>query len=113
MTITMQCSHKFSSRCLLRIVTWQSSMSCDEFQDHNVDDLENTKWRQWQMCERMIELKHGGYHMTCWCGHELRKSYGPEYTESDDFTQNFSSSPAVEDTIGLNLAGMDHVKVSL
>lgn len=108
--------------CVKCGVTWHSSMSCDEFQDrppqgrvNNVDDLENTRWRQCQMCERMIELTHSCYHMTCWCGHEFCYSCGAEYTESeqtcqcvlldsdggesDDFslTQNFSSSPAVEE----------------
>nr|XP_043632796.1 E3 ubiquitin-protein ligase parkin [Erigeron canadensis]XP_043632797.1 E3 ubiquitin-protein ligase parkin [Erigeron canadensis] len=108
--------------CVKCGVPWHSSVSCDEFQDlppqgrGNGDDLDNRRWRQCRMCERMIELTHGCYHMTCWCGHEFCYSCGTEYTESEqtcactlldsdeggdnnDFslTQNFSSSPALEE----------------
>ncbi|KAI3794618.1 hypothetical protein L1987_37250 [Smallanthus sonchifolius] len=107
--------------CVKCGVRWHSSMSCDQFQDSppqgRVNDapVENTKWRRCQMCERMIELTHGCYHMTCWCGHEFCYSCGTEYNDSeqtcrcvlsdsdggenDDFTltQNFGSSPALEE----------------
>lgn len=107
--------------CVKCGVRWHSSLSCDDFQDRpphgldNGDDVEN-RWRQCRMCERMIELTHGCYHITCWCGHEFCYSCGAEYIdneqtcectlldsnqggENDDFTltQNFNSSPALEE----------------
>ncbi|XP_076900832.1 E3 ubiquitin-protein ligase RSL1-like [Bidens hawaiensis] len=108
--------------CVKCGVPWHSSMSCDQFQECppegrvNVDPVENRKWRRCQMCERMIELTHGCYQMTCWCGHEFCYSCGAEYIDSeqtcrcvlsdtdargenDDFTltQNFGSTPALEE----------------
>ncbi|KAI3669025.1 hypothetical protein L6452_40244 [Arctium lappa] len=82
------------SICVKCGVSWHSSMSCDEFQEISVKDMdagggdvafdcvaENRRWKRCQMCERMIELTHGCYHTTCWCGHEFCYSCGAEYMD--------------------------------
>ncbi|KAJ0711620.1 putative transcription factor C2H2 family [Helianthus annuus] len=83
------CSRFICVKCGVR---WHASVSCDEFQEvsakeMNVADgdaafdclVENRRWKRCQMCERMIELTHGCYDLTCWCGHEFCYSCGAEY----------------------------------
>ncbi|OIV93316.1 hypothetical protein TanjilG_23088 [Lupinus angustifolius] len=73
-------------------VPWHSSMSCEEFQNlpeeaKDATDItlhhlaQNKRWKRCQQCHRMIELSHGCYHMTCWCGHEFCYSCGVEYRD--------------------------------
>ncbi|XP_024977478.1 uncharacterized protein LOC112515070 isoform X2 [Cynara cardunculus var. scolymus] len=81
------------SICVKCGVSWHSSMSCDEFQEISLKEMdadsdidfdcvaENRRLRRCQMCERMIELTHGCYHTTCWCGHEFCYSCGAEYMD--------------------------------
>lgn len=82
------------SICVKCGVSWHSSMSCDEFQEISLKEMdaggddvafdcvaENRRWRRCQMCERMIELTHGCYHPTCWCEHEFCYLCGAEYMD--------------------------------
>lgn len=79
-------------------VPWHSSMSCEEYQELPPEErdsgdatlhrmAENGRWRRCQQCQRMIELTHGCYHMTCWCGHEFCYSCGAEYRDSEQTCQ--------------------------
>lgn len=79
-------------------VPWHSSMSCEEYQslpleERDAGDItlhqlaENKQWRRCQQCRRMIELTHGCYHMTCWCGHEFCYSCGAEYRDAQQTCQ--------------------------
>ncbi|KAD4586484.1 hypothetical protein E3N88_24085 [Mikania micrantha] len=81
--------------CVKCGVRWHSLVSCDEFQEVSVEEIdagagdvasgclvENRRWKQCQMCERMIELTLGCYDLTCWCGHEFCYSCGAEYLNS-------------------------------
>ncbi|KAL3851575.1 hypothetical protein ACJIZ3_013457 [Penstemon smallii] len=79
-------------------VPWHSSMTCEEyrnlpFEERDASDLnmnrvaQNKRWRRCQQCRRMIELTHGCYHMTCWCGHEFCYSCGLEYRDSEQTCQ--------------------------
>ncbi|KAI3725785.1 hypothetical protein L1987_65578 [Smallanthus sonchifolius] len=78
--------------CVKCGVRWHSSVSCDKFQEVSTGEMdaidgevafdclvENRRWKRCQMCERMIELTHGCYDLTCWCGHEFCYSCGAEY----------------------------------
>ncbi|OIV94201.1 hypothetical protein TanjilG_28140 [Lupinus angustifolius] len=78
--------------CLDCKVPWHSSMRCEEFQnlpeeERDATDItlhhlaQNKRWKRCQQCRRMIELTHGCYHMTCWCGHEFCYSCGAEYRD--------------------------------
>ncbi|KAE9597323.1 hypothetical protein Lal_00007900 [Lupinus albus] len=73
-------------------VPWHSSMSCEEFQNLPEEEKDATditlhhlaqskRWKRCQQCRRMIELSHGCYHMTCWCGHEFCYSCGAQYRD--------------------------------
>ncbi|CAL0313610.1 unnamed protein product [Lupinus luteus] len=79
-------------------VPWHSSMSCEEFQnlpeeEKDATDItlhhlaQNKRWKRCQQCRRMIELSHGCYHMTCWCGHEFCYSCGAEYRDGQQTCQ--------------------------
>ncbi|KAI3455841.1 hypothetical protein Pfo_012504 [Paulownia fortunei] len=79
-------------------VPWHSSMTCEEYQnlpleERDASDLtlhrlaQNKRWRRCQQCRRMIELAHGCYHMTCWCGHEFCYSCGAEYRDGQQTCQ--------------------------
>ncbi|PIN00346.1 putative E3 ubiquitin ligase [Handroanthus impetiginosus] len=79
-------------------VPWHSSMTCEEYQslpleERDASDLtlhrlaQNKRWRRCEQCRRMIELTHGCYHMTCWCGHEFCYSCGAEYRNSQQTCQ--------------------------
>lgn len=79
-------------------VPWHSSMTCEEYQNLPLEEratgdvtlhrlAQNKRWRQCQQCQRMIELTHGCYHMTCWCGHEFCYSCGAEYGDSGQTCQ--------------------------
>ncbi|KAJ0807061.1 putative transcription factor C2H2 family [Helianthus annuus] len=83
------CSRFICVKCGVR---WHASVSCDEFQEVSAEEMdvvdgdaafdclvENRRWKRCQMCERMIELTHGCYDLTCWCGHEFCYSCGAEY----------------------------------
>lgn len=98
-------------------VPWHSSMTCEEYQNLPLEErdasdltlhrLARTKrWRRCVQCRRMIELTHGCYHMTCWCGHEFCYSCGGEYREGqqtcqcafwdDEYTEEMPAYPAQE-----------------
>ncbi|KAA8537133.1 hypothetical protein F0562_029641 [Nyssa sinensis] len=79
-------------------VPWHTSMSCEEYQNLPLEErdagditlhrlAQNNRWRRCQQCRRMIELTHGCYHMTCWCGHEFCYSCGAEYRDSQQTCQ--------------------------
>ncbi|KAI4296983.1 hypothetical protein L6164_036896 [Bauhinia variegata] len=79
-------------------VPWHSSMTCEEYQnlpeeERDASDItlhrlaQNKRWKRCQQCRRMIELTHGCYHMTCWCGHEFCYSCGAEYRDSQQTCQ--------------------------
>ncbi|XP_052202429.1 E3 ubiquitin-protein ligase RSL1 [Diospyros lotus] len=84
--------------CVECEVPWHSSMSCEEYQNLPLEEREagditlhrlaqNKRWRRCQQCRRMIELTHGCYHMTCWCGHEFCYSCGAGYREGQQTCQ--------------------------
>ncbi|XP_058072018.1 E3 ubiquitin-protein ligase RSL1 [Magnolia sinica] len=84
--------------CISCGVPWHSSMSCEEYQELPVEErdagditlhrlAQNQRWRRCQQCRRMIELTHGCYHMTCWCGHEFCYSCGAEYHDGQQTCQ--------------------------
>ncbi|XP_030471393.1 E3 ubiquitin-protein ligase RSL1 [Syzygium oleosum] len=84
--------------CLECGVPWHSSLTCEEYQDLPADERDaadftlhrlaaSKRWRRCQQCRRMIELTHGCYHMTCWCGHEFCYSCGAEYREGQQACQ--------------------------
>ncbi|KAH9747466.1 RING-type domain-containing protein [Citrus sinensis] len=79
-------------------VPWHSSLSCEEYQNLPLEErdagditlhrlAQNKRWRRCQQCRRMIELTHGCYHMTCWCGHEFCYSCGAEYRDGQQTCQ--------------------------
>nr|GLL29053.1 uncharacterized protein LOC109165768 isoform X1 [Ipomoea trifida] len=79
-------------------VPWHSSMTCEEYQnlpheERDVGDVtlhrlaQNKRWRRCLHCQRMIELTHGCYHITCWCGHEFCYSCGAEYRDGQQTCQ--------------------------
>ncbi|XP_047963589.1 E3 ubiquitin-protein ligase RSL1-like [Salvia hispanica] len=95
-------------------VPWHSSMTCDEYQrlpleDRDASDLtlhrlaRNKRWRRCVQCRTVIELAHGCYHMTCWCGHEFCYSCGADYRDGlqtchcafweDDNTEEMAAYP--------------------
>ncbi|CAL5410455.1 unnamed protein product [Camellia sinensis] len=88
--------HRFI--CVECGVPWHSSMSCEEYQNLPLDErdaaditlhrlAESNRWRRCQQCRRMIELIHGCYHMTCWCGHEFCYSCGAGYRDGQQTCQ--------------------------
>lgn len=79
-------------------VPWHSTITCEEYQslpfeERNADDIslhhlaQNKRWRQCEECRRMIELTHGCYHMSCWCGHEFCYSCGAEYIDAQQMCE--------------------------
>ncbi|XP_057812104.1 E3 ubiquitin-protein ligase RSL1 [Salvia miltiorrhiza] len=95
-------------------VQWHSSMTCEEYQslpleERDASDLtlhrlaQNKRWRRCVQCRRMIELTHGCYHMTCWCGHEFCYSCGVDYRAgqqtcecafwNDDYSEEMAAYP--------------------
>ncbi|ESR61991.1 hypothetical protein CICLE_v10014925mg [Citrus x clementina] len=86
------------SICVECGVPWHSSLSCEEYQNLPLEErdagditlhrlAQNKRWRRCQQCRRMIELTHGCYHMTCWCGHEFCYSCGAEYRDGQQTCQ--------------------------
>ncbi|XP_059625105.1 E3 ubiquitin-protein ligase RSL1-like [Cornus florida] len=78
--------------CIECGVPWHSSMSCEEYQNLPLEErdagditlhrlAQNKRWMRCQQCRGMIELLHGRYHMTCWCGQEFCYSCGAEYQD--------------------------------
>ncbi|KAH6756935.1 RING/U-box superfamily protein [Perilla frutescens var. hirtella] len=98
-------------------VPWHSSMTCEEYQnlpleERDASDLtlhrlaRNKRWRRCEQCRRMIELTHGCYHMTCWCGNEFCYSCGADYRDGqqtcqcafwdNDYSEEMPAYPAQE-----------------
>ncbi|KAK1324638.1 hypothetical protein QJS10_CPA01g00787 [Acorus calamus] len=82
--------HRFI--CIDCDAPWHPLMSCEEYQnlppeERDAGDItlhrlaQDRQWRRCQHCQRMIELTHGCYHMTCWCGHEFCYNCGEEYID--------------------------------
>lgn len=95
-------------------VPWHSSMTCEDYQNLPLEErdagditlhrlAQNKRWRRCSQCRRMIELTHGCYHMTCWCGHQFCYSCGAEYRDGqqicqcafwdEDYTQDLVTQP--------------------
>lgn len=101
--------------CLDCGVPWHSSLTCEEYQnlpleerdasDITLHHLAHSKgWRRCRQCRRMIELTHGCYHMTCWCGNEFCYSCGADYRDGQQTCQcafwdeNYSEDGATHPT---------------
>ncbi|KAM3284502.1 E3 ubiquitin-protein ligase RSL1 [Capsicum chacoense] len=95
-------------------VPWHSSMTCEDYQNLPLEEREagditlhrlaqNKRWRRCSQCRRMIELTHGCFHMTCWCGHQFCYSCGAEYSDGqqtcqcafwdEDYSQDLATQP--------------------
>ncbi|WOG85449.1 hypothetical protein DCAR_0104638 [Daucus carota subsp. sativus] len=97
-SICLECSVCQRFICVDCGVPWHSSMTCEEYQNLPLEErdtgdvtlhqlAQDKRWRQCQQCLRRIELTHGCYHMTCWCGHEFCYSCGAEYRDSGQTCQ--------------------------
>ncbi|XP_009419026.2 E3 ubiquitin-protein ligase RSL1 [Musa acuminata AAA Group] len=86
----VECPECHRDICIGCRVPWHSLMTCDEYQNLPAEErdarditlhqlAQNARQRRCQQCRQMIELADGGYHMTCWCGHEFCYLCGAEY----------------------------------
>lgn len=101
-------------------VPWHNSLSCGEYQDLPSDErgsadlalhclAQDRRWRRCQLCQRMIELAQGCYHMTCWCGHEFCYSCGVEYRDGQQTCQcALWDEGCSEDSTGPTTSEADH-----
>ncbi|KAI3466918.1 hypothetical protein Pfo_023581 [Paulownia fortunei] len=77
---------------------WHSLITCEEYQNLPLEGRDacdltshslalHKRWRRCPQCRRMVELTHGCYHLTCWCGHEFCYSCGAEYRDGQQTCQ--------------------------
>lgn len=84
----LECPYCCRAICIGCRLPWHSSMTCEELQnlttvttDDNTSISRDRRWKRCQECLQVIEHNHGGYHITCRCGHEFCFQCGAGYRD--------------------------------